>query len=141
MKKVLIVLLILPFSLIWCHGVNHEVSKGAVFIKITYDDGTPMSYSEVILFSPDKQDVEFQQGATDKNGCFAFVPDRVGQWKVVVSDGMGHGVSEIIEIDEGFIPRTSQRGWNKWHKLITGISLIFGLTGLALIFRRKKKVA
>ena len=45
------------------------------------------------------------------------------------------------KIDEGFIPRISQRGWNKWHKFITGISLIFGLTGLALIFKRKKKVA
>ena len=127
---------------LWAHGVVYGVKEGkTVIIEIAYDDGEPMSYAEVKIFSPDNKDIEHQNGRTDKNGCFAFLPDQIGEWRVVVNDGTGHGVVTKVEVKEAMKIEATTKGWSRWQKLITGISIIWGLAGLILYFRVRKRIA
>lgn len=147
MKKLIFAFgFLLPISLlyfmigtIWAHGVVYEVKEDkTVMIKVNYDDGEPMSYAEVEIFSPSDEKVEYQNGRTDKNGCFAFLPNEAGEWKVKVNDGMGHGVVTNIQVKEGMKVDILHHGFPRWQKLITGISIIWGLTGLIFYFRFRK---
>ncbi|MDO9575134.1 MAG: hypothetical protein Q7J55_01230 [bacterium] len=134
------------------HGVVYELKKDkTVIIKVAYDDGEPMSYAEVKIFSPHDTKIEYQNGRTDKNGCFAFLPDQIGEWKVIVNDGMGHGVvTEVKVFTEGESTfggketmkiEATIKGWPRWQKLVTGISIIWGLAGLIFYFRVRKRIA
>ncbi len=146
MKKFSLIFIItfffsLPHNL-WAHGVVYELKEDkTVIIKVAYDDGEPMSYAEIKIFSPDNKNIEHQNGRTDKNGCFAFLPDEVGEWKVVVNDGMGHGVVTEVKVEKAMkIEKTSYKAWPRWQGLITGISIIWGLTGLIFYFKVRKRI-
>lgn len=126
---------------LWAHGVDYEVKEGrAVVLKAGYDDGEPMIYAEVKIFSPGNKDIEHQNGRTDKNGCFAFLPDQIGEWKIIVNDGMGHGVVTEVEIKEAMKIETTTKGWPRWQKIITGISVIWGLAGLIFYLKARKRI-
>ena len=117
------------------HGVKSTVFEGAAGIEVTYDDGTPMAYCEAKVFSPSDSETEFMQGATDKNGRLTFVPDVPGKWRLTVDDGMGHAVSEEIEIQEAMnIARRTEHKFSRVQGVIVGISIIFGLFGLSSFF-------
>ena len=124
------------------HGVRHTVFEGAFGIEVRYDDKAPMRYSEVKVFSPLDSETEFQQGFTDKNGRFTFFPDSTGIWRVVVDDGMGHAVSEDIEIKEGMkLARENSTSFSRFLGVIIGVSVIFGVFGissLCLPWRRSR---
>lgn len=148
---ILLALFFIPENL-FAHGVDYEVKEGkAVVIRAGYDDGEPMSYAEIKIFSPDNKDIEHQNGRTDKNGCFAFLPDQIGEWRVVVNDGMGHGVVTEVEVfavgesasggKEAMKIETTAKGWPRWQKLITGVSIIWGLAGLVFYLKAKKRIA
>ena len=147
MKKSGIIFLICFFILmssginrILAHGVEYEIQENkAAIIKVGYDDGEPMSYAEVKIFSPNNAKIEYQNGRTDRNGCFSFLPDVPGEWKIVVNDGMGHGVVTKIPIKEGMKIDIIHHGFPRWQKLITGMSIIFGLTGIIFYFKSKQK--
>ena len=118
------------------HGVKHETFDVGTGIKATYSDETPMAYCEVAVFAPDDSTSEYQTGITDRNGCFAFVPDTSGTWRITVDDGMGHLVAAEIAVDSlGVADTQPQRGMGRGHSLITGISVIFGLFGVYVLFR------
>jgi len=126
---------------VFAHGVVHEVNReNTVVIKVGYDDGEPMSYAEVKIYSPDNSKVEYQNGRTDKNGCFSFLPPRTGEWKIVINDGMGHGVVTRVpvkEIKEGLEIESSNHGLSLGQKLLIAISIVWGLVGTALYFKKK----
>jgi len=139
--ELLLSLVLFPImaSTTWAHGVVYEVKEDkAVILKVGYDDGEPMSYAEVEIFSPRDEKIEYQNGRTDEEGCFAFLPNAVGEWKVKVNDGMGHGVVTKIPVKEGMKTDISYRGFPRWQRLITGISIIWGLTGLILYLKVRK---
>lgn len=135
-----IVTLCFLVATIWCstclgHGVSHSVFEGAIGVKAKYDDGTPMSYCEAKVFSPQDGETEFQQGNTDKNGVYTFFPDIAGVWRLKVDDGMGHVLSKDIEIKEGMKLIKSDGGkFSRFHGVIIGVSIIFGLFGLSSFF-------
>lgn len=137
----IITLFFIPYNL-WAHGVVYEVKEDkTIIIKVAYDDGEPMNYAEIKIFSPDNKNIEHQNGRTDKNGCFAFLPDEIGEWKVVVNDGMGHGVVTEVKVEEAMkIEKTSYKAWPRWQGVITGISIICGLTGLIFYFKARKRI-
>lgn len=147
------VIFIIVFSLIlfafitntvYAHGVVYEVKEDkTVIIKVEYDDGEPMSYADVKIFSPTEKEIEHQNGRTDRNGCFAFLPDVAGEWKITVNDGMGHGVVEKIEVKEAMVIEpihTIHRSWTRFQKLILGISIVWGLAGVICYFKVRKKM-
>ena len=118
------------------HGVKHEVFEVGTGVKATYADETPMAYCEVAVFAPDDDASEYQTGITDRNGCFAFVPDTSGAWRVTVDDGMGHLVTADISVDSLRVANPGTRqGPDRMSSLIMGISVIFGLFGVYVLFR------
>ena len=122
------------------HGVKHEVFDVGTGIKATYGDGTPMAYCEVAVFAPDDDVSEYQTGITDRNGCFAFVPDADGLWRVRVDDGMGHLVTAEISLDSLQVASTNVRqGGDRLSSVIVGISVIFGFFGLYALLRGSKQ--
>jgi hypothetical protein len=81
------------------HGVTWRVDGApTVSLSLAYSDGEPMAYAAVKVFSPDGQEVEYQSARADRNGGFAFRPDKPGLWSFSASDGQGHLAEGSIEV-------------------------------------------
>ncbi len=120
------------------HGVDFEFFKGAKGIRFFYEDGTPISFGEYKIYSPDKK--VFSEGYLDKKGRVLFMPDKTGKWKIEVRDGLGHGIEKEIEIKdlekEEFIRESKIP---LYFKILLVISIIFGFTGIFFyIFANRK---
>ena len=104
MRSILIMLWVIfiffPLN-VYAHGVEGEVSSfaGGIVVTAKYDTGELMSYAKVEVYAADSK-LKFQSGRTDRNGCFAFVPDVQGKWKVTVDDGIGHRLTMEISVDK-----------------------------------------
>jgi len=122
--------LAVPYSCC-AHGVTHEVFEVGTGVRATYDDGSPMAYCDVTVCAPGRSESEFQAGATDRNGCFAFVPDTNGTWRVSVDDGMGHLVRAEIEVGPNVMEsKDGGRGQGRLGRAVVGVSIIFGVFAL-----------
>ena len=119
----------------WAHSVLHEIEENrAVIIKVCFENNEPMSHAHVNIFAPGNQDKLFQSGYTDKNGCFAFLPNRPGKWNIKVFDKTGHGVMASTLVKEGTRIDPPKPKYSRWQKLVTGISVICALTCLMVYF-------
>ncbi len=120
--------------------VNKEISGTGVGIQARYADDTPISYSDATVYYPGSEE-EFQQGLTDRNGRYLFSPDREGEWKIKIDDGMGHGVIAKLSVGEDLRITGKAAGarFRIWQKILIGISIIWGFTGIYYyLFTRKK---
>ncbi len=126
-----------------------ELASGdARVVAFSYSTGDVAAYAEAKLYGPDSADVEFQNGRTDAQGRFAFLPDKPGTWTIVVADNMGHKVSHPMTItlsDEGTVEREvapsgfseSLRALPVLFRAVLGVSLLLNLfLGLALFRHR-----
>ncbi len=135
------ILMILATSIsLYAHGVSYKVIRGGIGIQAQYDDGQPISYSSCKIFAPSDMKTPYQQGLTDKYGRFLFVPDSSGEWKIEVDDGMGHGLVKKIAItkDMTLMKGLERKHLNRYQDILIGISIIFGITGIAFYFAGKK---
>ena len=143
------------------HGVawNQLPSDKTVTISFIYSDQTPMSYSQIKIFSPEDSLIEFQNARTDKKGMFAFVPDAPGEWRFETSDGQGHLAQGSVTIaplagseEAGAAgsqapaapePSMASGGSPGVHpsKVILGLSLILNAALIAFALRRPKSGA
>lgn len=138
--KKLFLMIFLIFQGLIAHGVDYRLFEGGVGIKVFYDDGSPMAYVDVTIFSPNDGEVEYQSGLTDKNGQFVFNPDADGTWKVIVNDGLGHGLIKELDLQEGILEeKAPNNALLRWQKIIIGCSLIFGITGFLYGYTIKKQ--
>ena len=103
-----------------------------------YADGNALSYAEVKVWAPDDDQVEFQNGRTDKNGRFSFAPDKEGLWRIEINDGLGHAATAEYEAKKVVKITQSPQGTENHILLyaIFGVSLIFNL---AFIIQKIKK--
>ena len=64
------------------HGTdNRLIEKDAVVVaELFYSDNIPMQYSEILIFSPENEKVEYQNVHTAQNGRFAFLEKTPGEW-------------------------------------------------------------
>lgn len=133
----------------WCHGTDYSLVKDAnlAAIEFHYSDGEPMSYAEVLVFSPQNRQVEHQNARTDKHGKFAFCPDIQGAWLITANDGMGHLCEATVAIgpETSFEKAAKPQGYtdsghllqgSKILKIISGLSLILNLAFAAEFFHR-----
>ena len=129
----------------WCHGVEGDIAPSDGYVVAArYDDGEPMSYSEMEIKPPDSE-LPFQTGRTDRNGRLFFKPDRPGKWQVIVKDGMGHrlaleltvGEAEEDKSDEP-VTRSGGGASSRAMGVVAGLSLIFGLAGLVYGWKNRK---
>ncbi|MDR1211263.1 MAG: hypothetical protein LBK40_03425 [Spirochaetaceae bacterium] len=112
------------------HGVETEVfSAPASVVRFWYSTGEAMAYADVKVFSPASPAVETIAGWTDRNGCFSFVPDESGEWRVEAEDGQGHkGVIDLNaeKGESGRIKKTAGSG-PLWLRIFLGLSLILNI--------------
>jgi len=116
--------------------VRVEATSRPVVIRSTYAGTEPCAYAAVTVFGPGDTKNEHQNGRTDAQGYFSFVPDRPGQWRFIVDDELGHRRELPVLIADVHAaanqPAQADRGgaMPTWQKGLTGGALIVGLTGL-----------
>ncbi|MCS7231337.1 MAG: hypothetical protein RMJ67_04280 [Elusimicrobiota bacterium] len=143
MKKLIfcILLYFIFLSICFSHKVNYSLIQGGIGFRFFYENNQPVSYADVEIFSPDEKNIPYQTATTDKNGCFLFLPDKKGKWKIVLNDGLGHGLVKEIEIKEDFsFKEEKQKEFSLLQKIIVGISIIWGITGVVFYIFAKRKV-
>ncbi len=122
------------------HGVKHEFFENARGIRVYYEEGEPFSFAYYKIYSPDGK--IFAEGKTDKMGRILFMPDRKGKWKIEVDDGLGHGFIKVFNIEKQKEHIVSQKeNFPFYLKLIVGVSLIIGFTGIFFYIMARKKYA
>ena len=82
------------------HGTEYRILDNAhtVTVACSFVGGDPMQYAKILIFGPDDQKLEFQNGRTDREGRFSFLPHMAGTWHVKVTDGMGHAINADIGV-------------------------------------------
>ncbi len=136
------------------HGTGYRVvaGAGAVAAEFFYSDKEPMKYAEVLVFSPQDEKLEHQNGRTDRNDRFAFYPDAPGSWRIDVSDGMGHlqqGHIEVMPSGDGSAGARSHRDGQSAQpvaattgvKTLLGLSLLMNVTAALYFFKRRRPVS
>ncbi len=131
-------------NLVSAHGTAHRLltDTNAVTVEFFYSDNEPMSYSEILVFSPRDQKLEYQNGRTDQKGRFSIYPEIPGTWKIIANDGMGHKETATIQIQEdiaetpgGQMGRTVQaEGDGYLSRLSTAVKTVAGLSLILNVF-------
>lgn len=124
------------------HSLNYHVEQKGIAVRAFYTDKDPASYSAYEIYAPgDREDIPHQTGRTDKNGFLAFVPDKAGTWKVKLwgeSSHGYHGFTAEVKVDKELGLESFSKPLLATHtKLITGLSLIFGLFGIYAYLKSK----
>jgi hypothetical protein len=128
--------LLLFFSVGVGHKAHIRTIEGGIVIEAFYDDANPMSSCKVQVTSP-SDSTYLLSSTTDEHGRFAFVPDCDGIWKITVSDGIGHLAKLNLKIEEGDINTNRENNETvRFSGLIVGISVIFGLFGVFVLFSK-----
>lgn len=129
----ILLVLLLPISM-----SGHELettmtlAPPAVVVRAKYGGSDPVAFAKVQVLSPGPSRSEYQNGLTDRNGRFSFVPDGPGAWLVVVDDEEGHRREITVEVPSPFSEGapTVAVAPERWMRVLTGLSLLAGLTGL-----------
>jgi hypothetical protein len=144
---------------VMAHAIHFEtVSRPPVITVNSYFSKTsPVSNAIVEIFAPGEQQ-HFQTGRTDKAGNFSFLPVVSGEWIVTVDDQAGHRGRIIVTVPDGFFSHDEnneivmenemhhthihehEHGLPVFSRILTGLSLIFGITGIIYGFRARKEV-
>jgi nickel transport protein len=159
MRKCFLMLVLVSIAAsVSAHGVNIAVrmEPPAVVVEAAYSGGEVLSNARFEIYAPDSETVSFQNGQTDANGMFAFLPDKSGQWKIVVDDGLGHRKTQDIDVNADFFQAENADGREiqtqdeagdvesnslpMAYKIVLGLCLIFGLTGAFYGFKASRKV-
>ena len=120
------------------HGIAAARVDGGVGVRAVYDDGTPVTFSDVSVFAPGAGEKPTLAATTDRNGCFMFRPDANGVWKVMVDDGMGHAIAHEIVFDGQTAAAAQSSGrMPKRYGVPMGLAAIFAVFGWAAFLRLK----
>jgi nickel transport protein len=124
-------------------NLTRDVARCLV-LTAAYAGGEPMSYAQAALFAPDDPERAFLRGRTDRLGRLAFQPPASGRWRVVMEDGLGHRLEESFDVQPDLAaPAGDSRpaaGLPVHLKALVGVSLVFGLAGLAALWRGRRRV-
>ena len=127
--------------------------QGAVaLVQFAYAGGEQPTYAKVEVYSPADSKVEFQNGRTDAQGRFAFMPDAPGQWRIIMADNMGHRVEHAVEVSAGRSPAQADvknagdtaatpgvGGFSIPLRILLGLSLLANMALIAAALRRRQK--
>lgn len=125
---------------IFAHGITRAVEEGrGIVVTALYDDGEPISYALIKVYGPEDRKVEYQNGRTDAQGRFVFVPSAPGDWLVRLDDGTGHGFDEHVRVDADLRGTASSPVLVKFmQKVIVLLLLSWGGIMTALYVRKRK---
>ena len=118
-----------------------ELTPRTVILAAYYAGGGSAPFIQVSVFSPAGGGKEFQNGRTDANGGFAFIPDTPGDWRCILDDELGHRKELTIQVTPvgraAGSPAPAAQGIPV-ERMITGVSLLAGLTGLLLWYKARR---
>ena len=107
MKKIFLIIFLFVLNFEnpgFAHGVGfREISLKSVPLEFFYSTGEKMSYCEAKIFSPKDSKFAAQTSRTDEQGRISFIPDSIGEWRVIVNDGQGHQCEAKINVTEEFL--------------------------------------
>lgn len=166
MKKSFLLIIISLFSftnIAFAHGVKVEISfkDNLVIVKSSYSKKSNLVNAQIKIYSPLDTENEWQTGQTDKTGHFVFRPDVEGEWTFIVDDLKGHKkktiinyqieknleddskaieseAEEVVEVNNETV-KASDNELTKIHKIIIGLSIIFGISGIFYGIKSNKK--
>ena len=131
----------------------HTWQGSVALVQFAYAGGEVPTYAKVEVYSPADAKVEFQNGRTDAQGRFAFMPDTAGQWRIIMADNMGHRVEHPVEVgarQEGTQASDQNTGkpapvaspgvgeFSVPLRIVLGLSLLANLALGAAVLRRRK---
>ena len=127
---------------------GHELSLDlvmappAVVVRARYGASEPLEFAAVELLSPGTPRQASNRGRTDARGYFSFVPDRAGEWKVLVDDEMGHRIERAIPVPPDFERSSAEAAGPapRVDRAITGVAVLLGLTGVLYGWRARRTV-
>ncbi len=126
----------------FAHGT--EIDTGTttgVQIYARFDDGTPMTNAQVLVYAPDDPETPWLRGEADEEGYFAFVPDAAlsGRWDVNVRTA-GHGDWVYLTLEDGGATEVvSSSGFTTPQIVLMSAAIVWGFIGTALYFRREQR--
>lgn len=149
--KIFMTLAVILFAAgeLFAHGTGFRTSDlKAVSLEFFYSTGEKMSYREAKVFSPKDSKFAIQSGRTDENGRFAFTPDSIGEWRVIVRDEESHQCTAAINISEEWLANREEKniinaqsdspeGLNLFIRALLGVSLIFNIAFIINIINRR----
>ncbi len=126
------------------HSISYQVQEKGIAVRAFYSARDPAGYSQYEIWGPgDREDLPHQTGRTDRNGFLAFVPDRLGTWKIRLwgeSSHGYHGFTTEVKVDKELGLESFSKPLLAAHtKLITGLSLIFGIFGIYAFLRSRRR--
>ncbi|OXS29781.1 MAG: hypothetical protein BCS36_05800 [Desulfovibrio sp. MES5] len=134
------------------HAVGHALraaeipQEQAVVMQFAYSTGEVPAFANVEVYGPADAGMEFQNGRTDAQGRFAFVPNAPGQWRVIMADNMGHRVvHETTVAENGGAAPTADAAADAWGRFATplraflGVSLLLNLGTMSVLWRQRRK--
>ena len=136
----------------------HTWQGTVALVQFAYAGGSVPTYAKVEVYSPADAKVEFQNGRTDAQGRFAFMPDTPGQWRIIMADNMGHRVEHAVDVSpaqgsaQGAVqtsgPNTDKPAANGATpgvgefsvalRVLLGLSLLANMALGAAVLRRRK---
>ena len=124
----------------------HSWQGTVALVQFAYAGGQVPTYAKVEVYSPADAKVEFQNGRTDAQGRFAFMPDTPGQWRIIMADNMGHRVvHETTVAENGGAAPTADAATDAWGRFATplrallGVSLLLNLGTMSVLWRQRRK--
>lgn len=132
-----VLLLLVPLG-VAAHDLRYDVAPGqAVTVTLGFADGSGLSGASYELYLPGEA-IPWQVGRTDAGGRLAFLAGDATRWRLKVYSADGHGADLELETDpQGTVQAAERPLFERYGRVITGVSLIFGLFGLVSLFRRK----
>ena len=133
---------------------DHTWQGTVALVQFAYAGGAVPTYAKVEVYSPADAKVEFQNGRTDAQGRFAFMPDTPGQWRIIMADNMGHRVEHAVDTSagQGAAQVSAQNqgkpsaaaspgvgGFAMPLRVLLGLSLLANIALGAAALRRKQK--
>ncbi|WP_374281719.1 hypothetical protein [Desulfovibrio sp.] len=132
----------------------HTWQGTLALVQFAYAGGEKPTYAKVEVYSPADSKVEFQNGRTDAQGRFAFMPDAQGQWRIIMADNMGHRVEHAVDVSadptaqqaagqnadnaaSGATPGVG--GFSIPLRILLGLSLLANMALIAAALRRRQK--
>jgi len=120
------------------HDLQHRIEEGAaVSVEFFFADGSDFAFESYEVYRAGDE-IPFQVGRTDARGRAVFLPDRAGTWRIKAFSEEGHGANLSFTTGVENDIREARKPFLERHlRVITGVSVIFGVFGLFTLFTRK----
>ncbi len=122
------------------HELHYTVVRGeAVVVQLQYADQTDLAQANYNIYRAGEEK-PFQTGRTDARGRIVFLPEEKADWRIKVFTEDGHGLQITLDTAAGGATENVTRTFfERYARIVTGISVIFGLFGIISLWAGKRK--